>query len=322
MIRNPKPLVSVVMAVKDAQRNYFLQALRSILEQTLSDYEFIVVEDPGRRSVAAILAETEDPRIRYYANATQTSLVKQRNRGLAEARAPLVAVMDADDVAEPQRLQKQYDYFQAHPEVDVLGSHIRAIDESDRLWGYRRYPEDHADILRALPRFPPFCQPSVMYRRDTVLDAGGYRQTRYPVEDYELWSRLAIRGARMANLPDALLRYRFHPRQMKQARMCDILRGVLEVKEMYWQDRMTRPDRFRCWLERGLLLMPRRLVLALFITTHYRTQSLSREGLHAHLPRWPGGGAASFPSTPVVGEEVSMPHLDCPLVSGRFDPEG
>jgi glycosyltransferase involved in cell wall biosynthesis len=271
MIHSPEPLVSVVMAVKDAQPSYFRQAIQSIRLQTLAGFEFIIVEDPSPRTVAGILAETDDPRIRYYPNASRTSLVQQRNRGLAEARAPLVAVMDADDIAEPARLQKQYDYFQSHPEVDVLGSHILAIDEANRQWGFRRYPEVHTDILRALPGFSPFCQPSVMFKRDIVREAGGYRETRYPVEDYELWSRLAMRGARFANHPEVLLQYRFHPDQMKQAQLSDILRGVLDVKAMYWRDRMTRRDRLRCWLEGCLLRLPPRLVLALFVRTHFRT---------------------------------------------------
>jgi glycosyltransferase involved in cell wall biosynthesis len=306
MLHSTQPLVSVVMAVWNAQPNYFRQALESIRVQTLTDFEFIIVEDPSPRSAAAILAEMDDPRIRYYPNATRTSLVQQRNRGLAEARAPLVAVMDADDIAEPQRLQKQYDYFQSHPEVDVLGSHIRAIDEADRVWGYRCYPEDHAAILRALPRFSPLCQPSVMYKRDIVRAAGGYRQTRHPVEDYELWSRLAVRGACLANYPEALLRYRFHPEQMKQAQFSDILRGVLDVKAMYWQDRMTCLDRARYWLERWLLWLPSRLVLALFVKTHYRTRLPASPGSTLSLAPQANGTASCHSSAAASGAEVLL----------------
>src|SRR5205807_7296525 len=132
----------------------------------------------------------------------RTSLLCQRNQALAEARADLVAILDADDVCEPDRIEKQLGYLRAHPEVTVLGSHIRVIDGAGRTRGYRLFPLDHEGVVRTLPLCNPVCQSSVLMRKEAVLAAGGYRYGAYVgVEDYELWFRLARSGARFATYP-------------------------------------------------------------------------------------------------------------------------
>jgi hypothetical protein len=152
--------------------------------------------------------------------------------------------------------------------VSVLGSQITIIDQNGRKRGRRRYPLTHEAILRALPRFNPLAHPSVMYRRGPVLDAGGYT---YPVnEDYELWSRLAWRGVRFANHPESLLEYRIHPSALKATRLREILRGTLEIKRLYWQDRMDTLGRARMLLERLMLWLPPKAVAGLFAATHFR----------------------------------------------------
>src|SRR6185436_11184430 len=145
-----KPLVSVMMPVLDPHPVYFRAAVESVLAQTLTDLELVIVEDPGRSSGAEILSGIADPRIRHICNPKRTSLVDQRNRALAEARADFVAMLDADDIAKPERLQKQYDYLQAYPNVDVLGTQLFIIDESGKQLGFRSYPLKHAQIVAAM----------------------------------------------------------------------------------------------------------------------------------------------------------------------------
>jgi len=99
----PKPIVSVVMPVLNPHPVYFRQAVESILNQTLQDWELVIVEDPSPRSAAEILKDYPDPRIRHFVNPQRTSLVQQLNRGLQETQAELVARHDHDDISEPER---------------------------------------------------------------------------------------------------------------------------------------------------------------------------------------------------------------------------
>jgi len=250
---------------------YFPLAVASILRQTMADFELIIVEDPSPISGRALLGTIDDPRVRYVENPRRTGLVEQKNEGLAVARGAWVAMMDADDVAEPDRLVKQLAFVRAHPEVDVLGSQITLIDARGAPLGYRGFPTGHDDIVRAMRRIVPVSHPSVMLRRALVQRFGGYQYRTYDGgEDYELWSRLARRGARFANHPEALIRYRLHPDQMKVTCLRQTIRAILDVKRRYWADRMDWGDRLRMAGEFCLLGLPVGVVLRLLHWVHYR----------------------------------------------------
>jgi len=262
------------MAVLNPHPRFFPEAVRSIVRQTLEDWELIIVEDPSSGSGKKLLTGLEDGRIRHYINPQRTSLVEQRNRALGEARAPLMAIMDADDLAEPARLEKQVNYLEVHPEVEILGSQVCVIDAEGKPLGYRSFPGDHDAIVRAMRTVVPLSQPSTMFRRNVVVEGGGYRSGEYETaEDYELWSRLAQRGVRFANHPEALLRYRCHPGQMKATHLHRTTRGVLRVKEQYWRGEMNFWDKARMWGERGLLWLPAWVVLKLLMQAQYRDPS-------------------------------------------------
>jgi hypothetical protein len=198
-------------------------------------------------------------------------LVKQLNQGLQRARATLVARFDADDICEPDRLARQVDYFHTRPKLNILGSQISIIDATGQIVGYRRYPVVHAEIVRSMRRFNPLAHPSVMFRKEEVLGAGGYRE--FPGnEDYELWCRLARAGAEFANHVEPLLRYRIHPGSIKSTRLREMLRGTLAVKRLHWADSLDSGDRVRMWLERGLMYAPGALVTKAFMWTQYQTE--------------------------------------------------
>ncbi len=262
-----KPLVSVLMPVYNPHPLYFRQAVESILNQTLPDWELVIVEDPSTRSAADLLNDFADPRIRHFVNPHRTSLVAQLNRCLQEARAELVARQDADDISEPDRLEKQVAFMEAHPEVTVLGTQLAVIDGNDRLLGYRRYPCEHEAIVRSLRSFNPIGHPGVIFRKQAVLEVGGYSPIDL-VEDYDLWCRLAKWGALFAALPEALVRYRVHPESLsKGTKVKDGLRATLETKRRYWGAEMDARARLRWWAERALLWLPPRLIVWLFLKT-------------------------------------------------------
>jgi len=274
------PLVSVVMPVLSPDPAYFRLAVESILAQTWTDLELVIVEDPSPRTGAAVVEAIGDPRVRYLANAERTSLIRQRNQGLAAARGQYVAMLDADDIARPERIEKQVRFLEAEPSIAVLGTWLEAIDPEGRTIGYREYPTADEEIRRAFRRYNAIAQPSVMFRREVVVEAGGYTFEGLPGEDYELWSRLARRGARFANLPEPLLRYRIHPGASKAQRLRDTLRGTIKVKQEHWVGEMSLSDRMRLWAEGALLLMPSAFVLRVFewITYHPNTPQSGTTG--------------------------------------------
>lgn len=186
------------------------EALASCLTQTYNDFECVVVVNGNN---AGSVAETilawhgADERLRVYTTEVK-HLTFSLALGLHHARAPLVARMDGDDVATPDRLARQIEFMQSHPGVVVLGSHYERIDAAGNRLATVSLPTEDAGIRKALLRGNPLCHPSVMFRRDAVLAVGGYLGGIY-AQDYDLWARLAVDPkVAFANLPHVCLRYR------------------------------------------------------------------------------------------------------------------
>jgi glycosyltransferase involved in cell wall biosynthesis len=270
------------MPVYDPHPIYFRQAVDSILRQTLPQLELLLVEDPSPRSAAALLADVHDPRIRHLRRSDKGTLVESLNWGLAESRAAWVARADADDICEPDRLEKQLTYLREHPQVDILGSQLTIVDGAGKVRGYRPYPLHHEAVVRGLMRYNTLAHPTVVFRKERVLAAGGYRP--FFNEDYELWSRLAGRQVQFANHPEALVRYRVIPEGIRSAKVRNALLGTLEVKRCYWRDKMDLGARLRMWAERALLWLPAPLVLTLFLKTQLRSGP-STDRRNGRLPR-------------------------------------
>lgn len=260
-----QPRVSVVMTVREPDPGFFAAAVESVLAQTLQDFELVVLENPPHGGVTSVLERYDDPRIRHELNPEIEPLPASRNRTLDLARAELIAILDADDVCAPDRLDKQSAHLEAHPEVAVVGSQLEVIDEKGQSHGFRSYPLSHESIVRVMSRYNPLAQPAVMARAKALRSAGGYRTVSCGTcEDYELWSRMARSGYGFANLPDALLQYRIHGGSTKTNRLRAHLTDTLWIKREHWADRMNLGDRVRAAGERLLLLMPGAVVMKLF----------------------------------------------------------
>jgi glycosyltransferase involved in cell wall biosynthesis len=267
----PPPKVSAVISVIDPHPVYFREAVQSVLNQTLRDLELVIIEEPHGRRVVDVLQGIEDPRIRHFCHPHRTSLVDQRNRGLEHARSEFVALLDADDVCMPERFAKQLAFLQAHPDVAVVGSQLEVIDHEGRAVGYRAYPTDPEELRRALPLYNPIAQPGCMLRRSVALAVGGYQYRLHKfVEDYELWSRMAKHGYRLANLPEPLTRYRIHPAGAKTSSLRSSLLGTIDVKRIHFGSTMSVPAQLRLWGEQALLHLPGPLVIKLFIALQVR----------------------------------------------------
>jgi glycosyltransferase involved in cell wall biosynthesis len=205
------PTVSVMMPVYNAER-YLAEAVESILGQTFADFEFLIVDDGSTDRSGAMLERyaARDQRVRV-ARLPHGGIVAARNHALSRARAEFCAVMDADDVALPQRLARQVDYLRTHPDIVCVGSAVHFIDPAGRFLRDAHPGMEHEAIEeRALAGDCPLNHPSVMMRRAAVEAVGGYRSGFEPAEDHDLFLRLGEVG-RLANLPEVLMKYRQHP---------------------------------------------------------------------------------------------------------------
>lgn len=204
--------VSVVLPVRNGGA-FLAPAVASILTQSLRDLELLVVDDGSSDGAVAALGARDD-RLRVL-KSPGVGLVAALNFGLAEARCDLVARMDSDDIALPERLARQVAFLESEPNVAVVGSQVAFIDAYDKLTGERTHfpTEPEAVAAALLKRGCVLKHPSVVARRATLLGAGGYRAAFAKAEDYDLWLRLA-ETSRLANLPDVLLNYRVHPDQV------------------------------------------------------------------------------------------------------------
>ena len=202
------PKISIVMAAYNEERD-IKKALDSILAQTFTDWELIIIDDGSTDATSTIIQGygDKDSRIKLVCNDTNLELSASLNKGIGLARADLIARADADDINLPERLAKQYEYMQAHPETDVLGTAAYLLDETDQRANTFSYPLTHAE-LKALPFLKiQFFHPSVMARR-RFFDMAGLYDPGYPnAEDKEMWLRGLSVGCCYANLPEPLIEY-------------------------------------------------------------------------------------------------------------------
>ncbi len=221
------PRVSVVMGVRDGAR-WLAEAVDSVLGQTFADLELIVVDDGSTDATPDLLAGYRDARLSVLRQPAG-GLARALNRGLGVAAAPLVARLDADDVALPERLARQVAFLDARPEVGLLGSACRDIDPAGDPVDTERPPEDDVSIRRALIRRNPFVHSTIVVRRAVIDRAGGYDESLPVAQDYALWMR-ASGVTRMANLPDVLVLRRLRADRVSVARDTERLRAEVRVK--------------------------------------------------------------------------------------------
>jgi glycosyltransferase involved in cell wall biosynthesis len=208
--------VTVLMAVYNGMP-YLPAAMDSILNQTFSDFEFLIVNDCSTDETRNIILSYDDSRIRLLDNSENIRQTKSLNRGLASTRTEFVARMDADDISHPTRLEKQAAYLKSHPEVAVAGTFLRYIDVEGRVTGSQTHP-DYDEAIRWMQLFYcPITNGSAMFRKSVIWDRlKGYDETVSVSQDWELWSRVP-RECKLANVPDPLLDVRLHPEQYSKS---------------------------------------------------------------------------------------------------------
>ena len=189
------------------------RAIRSIQDQTVRDWQLIVIDDGSTDGTDRLLADwsKRDHRVQFF-RIDHSGIVAALNFGIEKASAPFIARMDADDEASPDRLESQFSFLSNQPNIGLAGSLVEFGGDSVKSRGYALHVEWMNTIRSpeeiALNRFieSPFAHPSVMFRRALIERHGGYRQGDFP-EDYELWLRWLDAGVAMAKVPAPLLRW-------------------------------------------------------------------------------------------------------------------
>jgi glycosyltransferase involved in cell wall biosynthesis len=200
------PRVSVLMTVYDAAP-WLREAVESLINQTYSDWELVVIENGSSDESPGILASYSDPRIRVCATRENMGRTPALRRALELARGEYIAVLDADDVAEATRLERQVAFLDAHPEISLVGSWTRRIDGEGRAIGEWTPPVDPSQLRDLLGFANPIVHSAAMYRAESARLVGGY-PIEYPyAQDYALWLRLAER-APIAVIGEYLSRHR------------------------------------------------------------------------------------------------------------------
>lgn len=199
------PKVSVVMSVYNGKR-YLREAVESILNQTFTDFEFLIVDDGSTDSTWVILTEYADgdQRVRLFKNEENIGLTKSLNKGLKLAKGEYIARHDADDVSLPNRFKLQTRFLDEHLEVGAIGSFAEVINEQGISLGQSQVPIEHESIQAYLLVNNCLYHSSLMARRSLVETLGGYNEELRYAQDYDLWWRLS-KLARLANLPNKLI---------------------------------------------------------------------------------------------------------------------
>jgi len=209
-MQNKLPQISVIMPVYNGEP-YLERAVQSILDQTYKNFELILINDGSTDNSPQILENfaKSDKRIRLI-NQPNQGLIKTLNTGIAEAKAPLIARMDADDIAFPDRFKIQKNHMENHPNITALGSAIIVIDENDNQADTVYYPPNGKQLdTYILKNGSPLAHPAVMMQTQAIKDLGGYKELFRHAEDYELWLRLHKHG-QIHNIQEPLLYYRHH----------------------------------------------------------------------------------------------------------------
>lgn len=208
-------LVTVIIPAYNVER-YIGACLQSILDQTHTHQEILVVNDAATDSTLNVVQQFNDSRIRVIQNETNLGLAASVNKAIQQAKGVYIARMDADDVAHPQRLQKQVDYLNQHPNVSIVGSAMQSIGYSTYV---HQFPQTHEACKAQLLFNVCFGHPTVLIRKSLFEKPENlYREElRQYSEEYELWCRL-VDHVRFANVPEVLLDYRtFEPAEKNEA---------------------------------------------------------------------------------------------------------
>ncbi len=235
------PLVSVAMVVCNVDR-FLAESIESVLRQTFTEFEFIIVDFGSTDKSKSIISccAAKDSRVKLH-EIPHCGLAEARNVACSLAQGEYIAVMDADDVALPNRLSAEVDFMEKHPDVGLVGGATEWIDATGRGWGIHECPTEDREIKSALPVYHPFFHSSLLIRRQAFALVDGYRSAFAQAEDYDLTMRISEQY-RCANLKHVVLQYRIHAYQLSLQQRRQQTFGKLAAQASALSRRNGNPD--------------------------------------------------------------------------------
>ena len=205
-MNNPK--VSIILPVYNGEK-YLKQAVQSVLWQTFSDFELIIINDGSTDNSSNVIKTFADLRIRVV-DQENKGLISTLNIGVEMAKAEYIARIDADDIwSDPNKLAKQVKFLEENPEYVLVGTWAKIIDKTGQKTSVLKTPTTDEEIRNKILIKNGFTHPSVIFSKDACLKAGGFDEQEKYVEDYGLWLRMGLIG-KFANIPEYLMSYRVH----------------------------------------------------------------------------------------------------------------
>jgi glycosyltransferase involved in cell wall biosynthesis len=201
---NQSPEVSIVMSVYNGEP-YLHESIESILDQTFTDFEFIIIDDGSTDNSRNIIEMYEDKRIKLFSQENR-GLAKSLNWGISKARGKYIARMDADDFSFPDRLEKQFSFLEENPNCVASGTNADIIDEENNFVYTSKIDTDWLKIKEKLPIIP-FFHSSVIFRKDIFFAVEGYPENMLRAQDLVLFNKMTKHG-QLRNLEEVLIKYR------------------------------------------------------------------------------------------------------------------
>lgn len=203
------PLLSVVTATYRENPVFLRACVESVLRQTFSDFELVIVTEPGETNLGYLAeAASSDKRVKILKNEVKLGVSGSRNRAIVAGCGKYIAIVDGDDYCALNRFNKQIDFLESTPSVSVVGSNMCMVNEQGELLGVRRYPELHENIKNKFLMRSCMAAPTVMLRKKAVVEIGLFDESLAKAEDSELWLRFLAKGHKLHNLQEELMYYR------------------------------------------------------------------------------------------------------------------
>lgn len=231
-----KPMVTVLMSVYNGEK-FLKEAMESILNQTFTNFEFLIINDGSTDSSVEIIESYKDSRIRLINNEKNLKLIASLNKGISLAKGKYIARMDCDDFSVPQRLQKQVEFLESNSEYGLVGTYYTVIDGEGKEQRNVSYPSSNELIKLFLSLNCPLAHGSIMGRTELFKENLYGSKESYAVEDYELWTRMA-KVTKIHNIPEYLFKYRIYGESFSDSKTQLMYNQTLELsKKQYKSDK-------------------------------------------------------------------------------------
>lgn len=253
------PKVSIITLTHQGREKFLPEMIQSVKAQTLTDWELIVVDNGDYDATAKIITELakNDKRFVYIKNETDPGISVARNIGLKAAKGEFLAVLDSDDLwADEEKLAKQIEYLNTHPDCSVVGTGVIVIDERGQEISRYQNPTDSAKIKQSILYKNPLAHSSVLMRTAGIDHLKGYDENLPFLEDYDLWLRMAVMW-KIGNLPELMTKYRKHATNVTREKILAMMKMNISLIVKYRKD---YPGFWGAYLRRTVRYLVKKLI--------------------------------------------------------------